>query len=150
MFRSQFDLAPETIKNLREFVIFIILVYPLILVYSSKCCNGPDNDLNLLKKIYEYRKINSQISSEVENVFGRHLWYLNPQLAALAFFDDQVSVNDTYKMVKNLNIKNCNAGTGNEKRMCYSTDILKKKLPGFITSDSKKLFTAWRGFGAIF
>lgn len=74
-----------------------------------------------------------------KKTFSRHLWYLNEELAGLAFFDDDVDENIKLQMVKNMLTKN---GNGNDVRFDPATNILNKELPDFVTQNTKHVFEA--------
>ena len=72
-----------------------------------------------------------------------HLWYLNPRTAALAFFDNKLSVDVKRRMVERLKV--CESSQqGNRKRIQTSMadirPLLDKGIEDFITSESLEFF----------
>lgn len=76
--------------------------------------------------------------------FKNHLWYLNSETAALAFFDPNVSANIKNKMV--IALKNCeDSEFDSSKRYIINTDseiknLEKKDIDFFINSNTLKFF----------
>lgn len=140
LFRSEVHyMTPSLLSNLKNFLLFIFKIYLKHWFTAANAISAPLNDLTLLKSIKKYDKENADVSVSANNVFGRHLWYLNTKLAALAFFDDKINNNEKIKMVYNLNNKK---NTANEKRISFSNDLLKMQLSDFISTQSKTLFTS--------
>lgn len=141
IFRSEFEITTVTLNELKQFLIFICKVYIKSWFSATSAPCAPNNDLNLIKKLDGYKIQNAFLSSETLKTFGRHLWYLSPQLAVMALFDNEVTVEVKTKMINNLKNKKCNK---NENRIAYSEQILKMELQDFISSESKQFFKALR------
>lgn len=56
------------------------------------------NDLQFYKNLM-YANTNHEIAHTALNKFDGHLWYLGPELAALALFSDKVSVSEKRDMI---------------------------------------------------
>ena len=96
---------------------------------------APLNDLNLLKRIGAYSKINPEISQKAFDTYVRHDWYLKESLIGLALFDSRISSKDKKYMVtafnrdapkvhKNISIKN----------------VKNIKIQDFVSKSSKDFF----------
>lgn len=139
LFRFEISLAENVINNIRNFLIFIFKIYLKHWFMAPYAASAPQNDLNLYKMIDSYKIDDENISHETKKTFSRHLWYLNEELAGLAFFDDDVDENIKLQMVKNMLTKN---GNGNDVRFDPATNILNKELPDFVTQNTKHFFEA--------
>lgn len=97
LFGDQFKLIKREEKGIREICIFTVRIY---LKYWFQAASGycaPRNDLQLLKDLRRYEKINQAIAKVALKKFLGHLWYLSEELA-FAFFDE-VSLAIKRKMV---------------------------------------------------
>lgn len=102
----------------------------------------PNNDLQFLQKLLLYEKINWSISQKALNKMGDHLWYLNEEWAALAFFDNNVSVETKQKMCEAM--RDRKSTIIKEKRyVTKGTELesfLEKDLSEFVSQKSLTLF----------
>jgi hypothetical protein len=57
------------------------------------------NDLHLIEAFVQYAEKDETTSKAVLNVLLRHTWYMNERLAAAAFFDPRISVDELREMV---------------------------------------------------
>lgn len=89
-------------KDLGKFNAFIIRVY---LKYWFTCqlpTKAPSNDLELLKELEHYKRIDKDVGEAAQRKLRGQLWYLNEANIALSFFDDEVTTEMKRKMVANL------------------------------------------------
>ncbi|XP_050545362.1 uncharacterized protein LOC126907801 isoform X1 [Daktulosphaira vitifoliae] len=103
LFRDEFKLNSRETQGLRDVCLFLVLVYVDSWFTATSAIAAPYNDLNFVKKLYNYRLIDSEISQIALSKFINHLWYLSPQSMGLAFFDNKIDVNIKRKMVAQLN-----------------------------------------------
>lgn len=94
MFLSKFKMSKADIPRLRDFCIFIVLVYVKAWTLCSLPLAAPKQDLSLIKSMVEYEQIDKAISDAVLRKLAGHLWYLSEETIALAFFDDNVSLEE--------------------------------------------------------
>ena len=88
IFRKQYLLDKNDVEvKCRDVCIFIVRVYVKAWFCASLAAQVPNQDLKFLKCLCEYRRIDESISDCAVRKFMNHLWYLTPQLAALAFLD---------------------------------------------------------------
>lgn len=102
LFRFECKVDPKVLDALRDFNLFIVLVY---FKYWFKCpsaISAPHNDLNLIKDIISYKGINKPIANAALSSFKNHLWYLSEKLIGFSFFDSDIDIRTKQKMVKNL------------------------------------------------
>lgn len=103
IFRKQFlsNKKNDEIKC-RDVCIFIIRVYTQAWFCAPFAPQAPNQDLNFLKYLYEYRRIDQNISDCAVKKFSNHLWYLIPEMTALSFFDANISFEEKLKMCEAL------------------------------------------------
>lgn len=76
LFRNELDIDDELRRDLREFSLFVVLIY---CKYWNRCTIAVDaatNDLNLIKELQSYADYNEDVSLAALNAFNNHLWYL--------------------------------------------------------------------------
>lgn len=87
---DQLPLGTVTTKHqkekLKEFVMFITLIYSKWWLTSASATDAPWNDLCLYKNLIKFAKINKKISVSAIKAFDRHLWYLTGEIIPLALF----------------------------------------------------------------
>ncbi|XP_074107421.1 uncharacterized protein LOC141532801 [Cotesia typhae] len=93
IFRDEFDLSKKELDGLRQFCIFIVMVYVKAWFSSTSATSAANHDLEFMKNLIEYSKINSLISLATCEKMTSHLWYLSDELAILSLFDDTVPLN---------------------------------------------------------
>lgn len=98
MFRHQFKMNIATKESIRDISSFIVKIYVKMWFSSSLATKAPRSDLNLLKELHEYRKVDADAAEVALNKFLRHLWYLSPEAVAFSFFDEDVSFDIKEKM----------------------------------------------------
>lgn len=140
LFRSQFKLTAKELSGLKQFNLFITSVYLQAWYSCPSAASAPRQDLDMLHKLVEYKQINERVANAALNTFGRHLWYINEITVGLAFFDDDVSVETKVLMVNAL----MHDGRDETCKRISITDaeIVSKQLPDFVSTRTKKLFTA--------
>lgn len=53
----------------------------------------------------KYKEVDEEVGEAAQSKLRRHLWYLSETNVALAFFDEEISLEMKRKMVQNLNIE---------------------------------------------
>ena len=89
MFSRPLGLETELVEKLHKVVFFTALYVPAWLS-ASQTVDAPVNDLLLLKRLLQYRKVDSQIAEAALPVIRRHLWYLQPPTVVLVLFGGRV------------------------------------------------------------
>lgn len=90
MFQNQFQLSNMEKKSLSRLCIFLARVYVRAWFLSTEAITAPYHDFLFMQQLINYRHIDPQISKVTAQKFSRHLWYLVPETAAIALFDDNV------------------------------------------------------------
>lgn len=93
------------------------------------------NDLNLLKQIAAYKKINPEISQKAFDTYVRHDWYRHESLVGLSFFDSRISVKDKKNMVRALN-----RDVPNLNKDITMANVKNIKVQDFISKSTKDFF----------
>lgn len=92
MFLSQFPLSTKDRQSLRDFCIFVVLLYTKAWTRCSFALEAPKQDLDFIKNVIKFEEVDDQISSAVLRKIRGHLWYLSDETIALSLFDDNVTV----------------------------------------------------------
>lgn len=90
IFRDQFSLSDSETDGIRSICLFIINVYIKVWFNAPKATLAPIQDLQLLKTLINYEKIDGDISKVALSKCINHLWYLNPEQVAFAFFEKNI------------------------------------------------------------
>ena len=90
MLTWQLGLEKELVVKLHRVVLFNALIYPEGWLSASQAVDAPVNDLLLLKRLLQYRQVDSQIAEAALPVIRRHLWYLRPLTVVFALFSGSV------------------------------------------------------------
>lgn len=92
LLRKQLRYTSHEIKKLYSLCKFIVFVYIESWYEAPLAISAPNNDLKLFRKLYDYSNIDSKISVVTIKKLKNHLWYLSPELCALGFFDNNISL----------------------------------------------------------
>lgn len=92
LFRDHFKLTMNELNCVRDMSVFVVKLYIKQWYCCTNAIESPNQDLNFLRKAFEYAKIDKTVSAAVVEKLQNHLWYLTPQTVALAFFDKNVSL----------------------------------------------------------
>lgn len=142
LLRSQFHLKARELSGLQQFNLFIVTVYLKAWFTCPSAVSAPRHDLQLLKKLLDYKRINEVVASAAIKVFMRQLWYLSETLVGLAFFDDEVDHRTKVSMVDALE---CAGVHEPVKRVSMEENdriISSQNLNDFVTSNTRQLFNA--------
>ena len=150
IFRQEFNLNKREYQSIIDTCIFIVRLYVKTWFNAPKAYFAPRQDLQFLRDLYEYRKVNEKISEVTLKKFVNHLWYLTSETVALAFFDDGISDDTKNKMAQALrNIENANINEDEnyesmKKRLKLKfsevPNILSKNIEEFISSETQNFF----------
>lgn len=143
IFQEVFDMTTEELEAVRDTSIFVVVVYIEAWFTCPVASKAPNHDLNFVKKLYEYKSIDEEISTATIKKFKNHLWYLNPESAAMSFFDHTLSLEIKKKMVMNLNpIEEIDDNFPNRIQVNIgdSVSFNEKEIFDFITPQSRNFF----------
>ena len=143
LFREQFQLTCREKCGLLSICLFVIFVYITNWFTAPLAIKAPINDLQFLKKLYDYKNVDQQIAEAILRKIKNHLWYLNPEICTISFFDEEISVGMKLKM---LDAVKCNEETTSEipKRFFINNvddleNLNDKNLDYFMNSNSLHL-----------
>ena len=144
IFRDAFRLTKQEKKGLFDICIFIVFIYIKAWYTSPLAVRAPSHDLNFIKILYKFKSIDTVAAEMALYKFINHLWYLSPEAAALAFFDEKVSVEIKRKMVQKLKLSTNSEMEPSKKYYVHNDADLEKlqsyNLDHFITDKSILFF----------
>ena len=140
-FSRQLNLDFETVKALKQFCSFIAVVYVPHFLASSIGSDAVVNDLQLFKKLFEYRKCDPQLADEALVVLRRHCWYLTPEVAIFLLFSKKVSMDEKSRLSSKLLTLQHEAPTSfNLEKPKFPIILENTKMEDLITPQSFKFF----------
>ena len=101
LFRTQFEMMPRELSNVRDLALFVSLVYVRQWNEAPLGIRAPLNDIQFLSVLTTYP--NQAVGRKAHTAFSRHLWFLSEHLAGFALFDERVPIETKERMVLNLN-----------------------------------------------
>lgn len=138
LFREQLKLTNREIKGIKDVCIFIVRIYIKYWFQAPCASSAPKNDLQLLKDLVAYEKINYSLAKAAMKKIMGHLWYLSEELVAFAFFDNEVSLKTKQRMVTALETPGIE---DSPKRPTLDYDlILAKNLEDFVSNHTLSFF----------
>lgn len=149
LFRTQFDLTATEEKSLREFLIFVVNLYVKAWFSCVRAIEAPNNDMKFLHDIYEYRKVDKEISTAVQKTFCNHLWYLSDESIAFSLFDPNVSADEKKRMASVITSQTDTLDDENKNYKLQLKPIqvpwfCRRKLSDFVTSNTVDLFKRYQ------
>lgn len=144
LLRKEYLMSPAEESACGKICVFLVLIYIKYWVEAPRADKAPVQDLQLIKDLQLYAEEDREVSETLLNKMKNHLWYLTPQAAALAFFDDELVPEKKNLMRKAL--KTEDQHPENLKRLPASSihDILTKNIDAFISKKSKDFFTGFQ------
>ena len=146
LFRSQFNLTTKEEKGLRAMCMFISLIYVEHWFTAPCAIQAPRRDLNLIKKLQQFQKLNSKISEATSEKLQRHLWYLSEENVVLALFDDEVSLPTKRAILLTMKATECDKQQGKVQKRCIQNinHIKENNLEWFASPISMNLLQNMR------
>jgi hypothetical protein len=138
MFKSQFKLTKSEEKGLRDISCFAVEVYLKSWFTAPAATSAPRMDLQLLKSLQLYKEKDQRIATAALKKMLNHLWYISEELVALAFFDEDVTLETKNKMRDALQ----NPSEPNHaKRTTIDTEVIEiRQLEDFVTTHTRRFF----------
>ncbi|KAE8738428.1 hypothetical protein FOCC_FOCC016092 [Frankliniella occidentalis] len=100
---GEFPIQGHVLANIRQLNLFFVSTYMTPWYTATKPASGPRIDLQLLKDIVNYTEC-AQVKRLASEAFTKHLWYLHSVTVGLAFFDEEISVEEKREMVERLKV----------------------------------------------
>ena len=82
--------AAHQITKIKDFVLFVTLIYSSWWMTCPSVADVPWNDLQFFHRLIQYEAVNPTISKSAIRAFKRHLWYLTSEMVPLALFGSNV------------------------------------------------------------
>ena len=144
MFREVFQLTNREKRALFDICLLIVFVYIESWFKAPLAIKAPNLDLNVIKKLFEYKKIDPELAIACLLKVQNHGWYLTAEASALAFFDNEVSIEIKKKMVATLSL-NVDTSSSSKKKFFFKdlSDmelLTEKNIDYFISSQTLKFF----------
>lgn len=138
MFKQQFKLTISEERGLRDICCFAVEIYVKFWFMAPSPNLAPRLDLQLLKSLVKYKENHEIIASTALKKFSNQLWYLSEKLIALAFFDENVSI-ETKNLMREALSKP--SEESNCRRTIVSPEVIElRHLEDFVTSHTRKFF----------
>lgn len=142
LFRDEFNITAEEEVGFRDICVFLVTLYIKAWNQAPIAAKAPSQDLQFLKDLYEYRKIDKNISRVILHKFCNHLWYLVPETATLRFFDEHITIETKKRMVQSLKFND--STDESMKRLIINAknvpNYLNCGIEQFISQQSKHFF----------
>lgn len=140
LFREQIQLTANEKKALSEICLFIVIIYVRAWFTAPHAPQAPNHDLQFLKKLYGYRLIDPKVSEVTLKKMRNHLWYLNAEIAAMSFFDEELPIDVKRKMISQIFV--IDESNDHCKRIQMNLDDMEhlqvKNIDHFVNSHSLK------------
>lgn len=142
LFRKQLGLKAADLNGFKHICIFIVKVYIFVWYTAQSPISAPLNDLNLIKNLLLYKKVNASVSNACLITMSRHLSYVSEELASISFFDVSIPNQIKQNMVHAINHRE--GKKENFKKLNLKVEELKKvsnvNIDYFITKNSFNFF----------
>lgn len=140
LFRSEFHMSKQQIEGIREFCIFVSVLYIRDWFSCKSAIGAPNNDLKFIKNAIKYAKIDEKVSNKVLDKMSNHLWYLTDESLGLAFFDSSVSIDEKRKMVKALKTNAIERKRIDSNSREMKKEFKNKQLSDFVNANAMNFF----------
>lgn len=128
LFRDQVTLSDSELINLEEFCIFACLIYTKSWIQCCVPSNAPINDLELLKSLNRYERINAKIANCAIEKFQNHLWYLGSELVVLSLFSEKVEDKVKSRMFEKMKCLDNKQWVKRDYKLTFDRRIFKTEL----------------------
>lgn len=139
LIRDQFQFEENEYVGVRDVCIFVVRLYVKAWFQTTSAIKAPSLDLGFIKDTIDYANVDNEISNIVLSKLTGHLWYLSDEAVGLAFFDDEVTLDEKRRMVSALAEKK-----KPQKVLQASLQDLKsyktREIHDFISINTKKFF----------
>lgn len=149
MFREQYPMTEEERLAVRDTSTFIVMLYFEAWFTAPVASAAPNHDLQFLKNLYNYKSVDEEVSNVTVKKLRNHLWYLNAETAAMAFFDESISFDVKRKMVSELDPCEESDDYVPKRIQINSRDIVgycDKEMNDFVSPQTRNFF---RRFGIV-
>ena len=103
--KKEMNITMFELKGLCRFNKFVICVYLQSWYTSRSVVDAPVNDMQLLQRLHRYD--DQDLQAVGLKLMQRQSWYLNPELATLSLFSDNLTDRQKANLVKNMINERC-------------------------------------------
>ncbi|ESN94280.1 hypothetical protein HELRODRAFT_164091 [Helobdella robusta] len=141
MYRHQFLLTRVEKKGICRFIVFGICWYLRSWFTVPDLLSAARHDLQLVKRIQQFRDVDREVSVAAANALSRHLWYVSEEFVGAAFFDDQISHEEKVLMVDALSVKSKTTNDFTKRVLMNINDISDEmSAKDFVSSNTMQFF----------
>ena len=140
LFRRQLGLSQVEASRLLSIAIFIVKAYVPVWFTCTQSIAAPRHDLEFMKTLIDYQKVNKRIALAAQTKFQNHLWYLSEVSLGFAIFDEHLSFEERNKIVHSIQ-KNVADDEPAHKRHLQWRDVPSLNLSDLATSNTSKFFS---------
>lgn len=141
MYRHQFLLRRVEEKGICRFIVFGICVYLRSWFTAPDLLSAARHDLQLVKRIQQFRDVDREVSVAAAKALSRHLWYVSEELVGAAFFDDQISHEEKVLMVDALSVESKTTNDFTKRVQMNINDISDEMtVKDFVSSNTMQFF----------
>ena len=131
----------EMVSKLEQIFLFNTLVYTKHWLQPPNSVDAQANDIQLIKKLKEFKEVNKAFSTKTSNTFKNHYRYLTEEIAVFVLFLNNVTVTEkqhtAQKLKKYKDVQNLPKGF-----QTFSETKISSKLSSLIGQNSWLLFTS--------
>lgn len=102
LFKDHFELSETLVEKFEAMLIYFITIYLKQWFTCESTIHAPKNDLDFLKELDEFSKINgtyfSIIAKNVQSTQLRHMDYISEENAIFSIFDERISLQEKEKL----------------------------------------------------
>lgn len=135
LLREHLELSAEEEESLKEFCLFVCLVYVKSWIICQITTDAPQNSLNFYKNLFHYSKLNKTISDTAIGKYSNHLWYIGPEMIFLSLFSSGVKIDEKQKIFNEMVSKD-NGWTERCLKLEVTKGLQNKKLHQLVGSAS--------------
>jgi hypothetical protein len=140
LFSKQLSIPKTKINAILHLVIFVIKVYVQVWFSAPLGVAAPRNDLDTLKMLIEYKKVNKSVASAATTRLVYHLWYLSEIMIGISVFDEGLSASERQKIVQNMSTKEGAEDPSRKRDEIQLSDVPKMSVSDLVTKNSLKFF----------
>lgn len=140
LFREQFILSARDLDGLRDVCVFLVRIYIRAWIGCTNAITAPNQDFNFVRNAVTYAQVDRPVSAVILKKMSNHLWYLSPELMAMAFFDSNVLIEEKRKMIDRLQYDEPIVKVGENRNVQRPELFVNHSLSDFISSKTNNFF----------
>lgn len=140
LFRYQIDFDRRVRDQLRRFSLFISTIYVKYWNWCPNVFNAPVNDLQFLKELENYRRIDNELANVVINAFSRHLTYISDEMVVLSLLSNLLN-NEQKEAIRLKLVQEVGPRTEHSIKCINENNFSQLELHDFVSERSMFLFS---------